>query len=181
MMRWGLTVATVWLLALWLASGSPGVRWQWSDIAGARSGNSSNLEERTLWTCTVRTGRLWIARYRASRPETLFHLDLGGTHFERRSYHLRMWPDWKRAPWSTPLASAASPNDAAYTWDGLHIFVPLWIPPLLTGIPAAVLWRRRLRQRRRDRAGECLRCGYKLAELPVEKASGKATCPECGT
>ena len=47
---------------------------------------------------------------------------------------------------------------------------PLWIPFVLLGIPAAILWRL---DRRRSTAGAC-RCGYDL----TGNTSGR--CPECG-
>ncbi|HZW08668.1 MAG TPA: hypothetical protein VFF69_02085 [Phycisphaerales bacterium] len=54
-------------------------------------------------------------------------------------------------------------------WPG--IILPLWLPALATGVPAAVMWRRALR----PSAGLCPRCRYARRGLPEN-----APCPECG-
>jgi hypothetical protein len=44
----------------------------------------------------------------------------------------------------------------------------------MSSIPGILNLRRRLRERRRARAGQCLRCGYELRGNPSDR------CPECG-
>ncbi len=54
--------------------------------------------------------------------------------------------------------------------DG-YLFIPLWIPFVLIGLPTAWLW---WRDRRRVAAGGCAACGYDL----TGNVSGR--CLECG-
>lgn len=49
--------------------------------------------------------------------------------------------------------------------------LPLWIPLVVIGVPAGLLW---WRGYRRPRRGHCPRCGYDL----TGNVSGR--CPECG-
>ena len=63
------------------------------------------------------------------------------------------------------------------SWSSLgrpnrHLFVPMWLPLLLVGVPTALLW---WRDRRRFPPGYCQHCGYNL----TGNVSGR--CPECGT
>lgn len=55
------------------------------------------------------------------------------------------------------------------------LYVPFWIPALLTGAVAAMAWRLDALARRRARHGLCPKCHYDRAGL----AAG-AVCPECG-
>jgi hypothetical protein len=58
-------------------------------------------------------------------------------------------------------------------WDRSvqHVYIPLWIPCLVVGSAAALLWWRD----RRLPTGHCQKCGYNL----TGNVSG--VCPECGT
>ena len=54
--------------------------------------------------------------------------------------------------------------------DVQTVYVPLWIPLLLLGLPTAILWHRD----RRPPKGHCQNCGYGLT------ANDSGVCPECG-
>lgn len=198
-MRWALTIVTLLLVALWLASGFPGVRWHWPDAggkAGARQGSSGLVfgparptEGRTLWTVIIDRGQVQVARYHSVMPEVSFRIDLERRVYWSPSHCWFTWPEWSVSDdeitgvrgyivGDTRTGVKITPIPSTPT---LAVSLPLWIPPLLTAIPAAFLWRGRLRFLRRRRAGECLRCGYALAGLPVDETGGKPTCPECGT
>jgi hypothetical protein len=53
------------------------------------------------------------------------------------------------------------------------VYVPGWMPVVLLGVLPTAWVGRRLRSRRRRRAGLCSRCGYDLRATPDR-------CPECG-
>ena len=55
------------------------------------------------------------------------------------------------------------------------LFLPLWIPILMTVLPTALAWRLDTLARRRAAAGKCVKCGYDLSGLTTG-----AACPECG-
>ncbi len=55
------------------------------------------------------------------------------------------------------------------------LYIPLWIPTLLTLIVTGFAWRPELIARRRAMFGKCVKCGYARNGL----APG-AVCPECG-
>jgi len=68
-------------------------------------------------------------------------------------------------------------------WEGAGIIVeagpstlilfPIWMPTLLSGLPALLIEGRYLRHRRRLARGLCVSCGYDLRASP-------GRCPECG-
>jgi hypothetical protein len=77
----------------------------------------------------------------------------------------------------------ASDPRSQWTWRfydlgliGKYVFLPLWIPAVLAGFPAALLWVKDTRMRHRDRAGHCVTCGYDRKGLPDDRS-----CPECGS
>src|SRR5436190_10046051 len=57
-----------------------------------------------------------------------------------------------------------------------NVIIPLWIPLLLVGPAAAMLWVADRRATRRAAKGRCASCGYDRAGLAVG-----VKCPECGT
>jgi hypothetical protein len=54
--------------------------------------------------------------------------------------------------------------------------VPLWVPLVIAGGPAAALWRADIQRARRARPGHCPSCGYDRSGLTAD-----SPCPECGT
>jgi hypothetical protein len=92
------------------------------------------------------------------------------------------WPKWSGFDHNAAAKAVAVSGNGMLISGGAEFSasLPLWIPPLLTGIPAALLWRGRLRLSRRRRAGACLRCGYDLRGLPADDENGQTACPECG-
>jgi hypothetical protein len=84
-----------------------------------------------------------------------------------RASKLWMWDQhWQ---W-TPFFRLLSSNPLTF-----HTVIPLWCPPVLTALPASLLWRARVRVRSRRRAGQCPTCGYDRHGLAAEHP-----CPECG-
>lgn len=86
-------------------------------------------------------------------------LNAGGTH------RVRFWPpdgkfieDWK--------------GTVGTTW---RVQVPLWMPLVVTAIPAAFVVRGEVKRRRAIRNGACPTCGYSREGLEPD-----AACPECG-
>lgn len=76
------------------------------------------------------------------------------------------WPEFN--PWpSGPILSRQ------WEFDRTGCIFPTWSAFLAAGIPTGLLW---WWDRRRPRAGMCVKCGYDLAGLPAG-----AACPECGT
>jgi hypothetical protein len=73
----------------------------------------------------------------------------------------RLWFDYEPEP----------PAGLVLWW----VQIPLWVPCLLIGAPAVLLWRIDAK-RRLAAPGRCVRCGYDRAGL-----SKDTTCPECGT
>jgi hypothetical protein len=97
----------------------------------------------------------------------------GGLVLEPCTYWHTGWGfpkfSWAMAPWTCGFLSYFRPT------TGTFYGVTLLYPVLLTGVPAAALWRRDIRERRRARAGSCLACGYDRRGLAAD-----AKCPECG-
>src|SRR5262245_48095145 len=62
-----------------------------------------------------------------------------------------------------------------FQWANRRYMMPLWIPLVLTALPAGLLWRVEIGARRRGRAGKCTSCGYDRGGL-----GAGALCPECG-
>ena len=79
-------------------------------------------------------------------------------------YRSITWKDWY------PRYSTSPTRNHPGVWS-LDVRIPFWVFVLLTGIPAAFLFRR---DRKRQLAGHCGICGYDL----FGNTSGK--CPECG-
>lgn len=79
-------------------------------------------------------------------------------------YRRYTWRNWYPRYSTRPI-----PNHPG-VWS-LYVQIPLWIFVMLTGIPAAYLFRR---DRNRRLPGHCRGCGYDL----FGNTSGK--CPECG-
>ena len=59
--------------------------------------------------------------------------------------------------------------------DAWYARVSLWLPCLLTALPAGFLWHRHRRALRAARIGLCPHCRYSRAGLADD-----AACPECG-
>lgn len=55
-----------------------------------------------------------------------------------------------------------------------QVYFPTWLPPIVFGILPALSLHRWRRRRRRAHRGQCLRCGYDLAQNVT------GVCPECG-
>lgn len=53
------------------------------------------------------------------------------------------------------------------------LYIPLWMPMILFGWSAWILYRPISSRRRRQRAGLCVKCGYSLTGLTEPR------CPEC--
>ena len=96
-------------------------------------------------------------------------LDWGEFERKRRGFVINVaydniseaWTAWTRDYWRPKWASLGGQN---------LIYLPLWIPFILVGIPTAWLWRL---DRRRPAPGHC-RCGYDLT------GNRTGRCPECG-
>jgi hypothetical protein len=58
----------------------------------------------------------------------------------------------------------------------LQIFIPLWIPTVVSAIVTALGWRLDTLARRRARLNLCPKCNYDRAGLAAD-----AKCPECGS
>lgn len=89
-----------------------------------------------------------------------FSLNAGGTRY------VRLWPpdgkfieDWR--------------GTVGTTW---RVQIPLWMPLVVTALPAAFALRSEVRRRRAIRHGACPTCGYSRIGLEPDTA-----CPECGT
>ena len=54
-----------------------------------------------------------------------------------------------------------------------HVYMPLWVPLLISGILPAYALLPVHRRRKRKKLGLCLKCGYDLR-------GSKERCPECG-
>lgn len=95
----------------------------------------------------------------------------------------RPMPIWRKIPPGAPPTYASWDALATnwyvygrwphmqYTTGTWGFVLPLWIPLLLSGGPAGLLW---WLDSRRPRRGRCVNCGYDL----TGNVSG--TCPECG-
>jgi len=82
-----------------------------------------------------------------------------------------VYPTWQElAAWWGDYGSL--PTLGVESTGSFFVYLPLWIPFVLIGLPTAWLWRR---DRRRPRPGCCAACGYDL----TGNVSGR--CPECGT
>jgi hypothetical protein len=60
-------------------------------------------------------------------------------------------------------------------WTNRWVWIPLWMPLVISLGVTAAAWRLEVLARRRARVGKCAACGYDRAGL---KAG--AVCPECG-
>lgn len=152
MRRWTLTVVTVLLLGVWLASGRWIVGWFSSPSAGGRQIG-----------VTFISGGVGFQYCSPPSSASGFHV------FERRTgpmlpaYHLSWVPFWNRYG---PLGVTT-------------FFLPLWVPVLLAAGGSAMAWRRHRFAGRLER-GECPACGYDLSGLPTGDETTRPTCPECG-
>lgn len=120
-----------------------------------------------LWLLT------WIAAFEVFLGHWVVAVDLGKTAIGvyTRTFdpdiHARFLSQVVRPDWFTWW-----PRLIKSQW-GTAIFVPLWIPAILFGLPGAYGW---LRYRRVHKVGTlCKTCGYDLRGLPHNR------CPECGT
>lgn len=112
----------------------------------------------------------WDVVYITSgRAQHRIGLKLGRLYYNRRGNSSVRWrPGWHRLPreghlqWKPRWHWSAGP--------GL-IYIPLWMPFVLVGVPTGLLWWRDLRVP----PGHCPNCGYDL----TGNVSG--VCPECGT
>ena len=88
-----------------------------------------------------------------------FSLNAGGTRY------VRVWPtDGKFIEdWGGTVGT---------TW---RVQIPLWMPLIVTAVPAAFAVRGEVRRRRAIRHGACPKCGYSRAGLEPG-----TPCPECG-
>lgn len=155
MLRWTLTIATVLLVGVWLASG----RWLagWSSAVGKGGGQTS----------------VWLT----SGGVNVVHLSGGlgtagpsGVHFVERTAQPPTMPGY----WLEWLPSRRTYGSRVYT-----AFCPLWIPALLPLGGSLAAWRGHARRRRLERGG-CAACGYDLRGLRADEEGGKPICPECG-
>lgn len=86
-------------------------------------------------------------------------LNGGGTRY------IRLWPPDGKFIESWPLTIGTT----------YRVQIPLWMPLVVTAVPAAFAIRGEVRRRRANRLGACPKCGY--SRLGLELA---APCPECG-
>lgn len=151
--RWVLTVVTVLLLAVWLASGRWEVGWTFKD---GRKGITPGADQ----------GRFFLFRGTGFGPREGFWIRdrTDPAHAANGPYRMQWLPAVESGSWPSIGASH-------------HIiYVPLYMPAALTGSLAYLAWRW---PRRRDRGGVCKKCGYDLRGLNGD-GCGKPICPECG-
>lgn len=123
---------------------------------------------RSRWTVGLAPGRSFVLWKTPKQLEDVFmaHRSRGPArvvYFDRHGFYAAS----EGAPYQ--VFSARAPRWAAIALLGALPFI--W---LASNVPAVFKLPRRLRERRRARAGRCMRCGYDLRGCP----SGR--CPECG-
>jgi len=109
----------------------------------------------------------WQVFYRTSGlPQHIVGLKLG------RLYYMQVKSSRFRPAWHTIPREGYLQWKPEWHWSGGpgHIYIPLWIPFVLVGLPTGLLWWRDLRVP----PGHCPNCGYDL----TGNVSG--VCPECG-
>ena len=149
-------VAGVWGVSYWYSLGV--VHWSPSDVGGMD-------RERSVYSVNgaIRIIRIAEAdfRYGPLKP---------GWRLVCSSFYPQFTVGGSRSLWFSRerLVTPSRPHDS--------LWVPLWFPTLLSLILPAV-WLHRFRsERRKQREGLCLVCGYDLrAHAPGQ------VCPECGT
>lgn len=108
-----------------------------------------------------------VAYYGASRKAPC--IVLRGLMFEAwnggGTRYVRFWPPDGKFIEHWPVATGS-------TW---RVQLPLWMPLVVTSVPAAFAFRGEVRHRRAVRRGTCRKCGYSRAGLELA-----APCPECG-
>lgn len=144
-LKWVGTTLCMMIVAAWIASGAYWIHVETGD-----------------WLTSLGDGSLRFVRgLPATPPEVERQFDIG----RRIGSHLRVGS----TPWTFPsLRSWPTAKKMGYL---LVIFLPLWVPLVLVGVPSAILWW----SDRRTPKGHCRSCDYDL----TGNVSG--ICPECGT
>jgi hypothetical protein len=159
--RWGTTSAAVLCLLLYLLPGGWGVavvrEFKCSGPGLQASGADFSVG------LVSGSGELGYDKDPVSRTLP-FSAPPPGPLTTEREWRWRCWTSSFRA---TPLLPSVSRA------NGLSVVVPLWIPAILLGAWAGLLWRAHLSSGDRWR---CAWCGYDRRGLAAD-----AACPECGT
>ena len=109
--------------------------------------------------CIVLRGLMFEAWNGGAYYRPGFSRNGGGTRY------VRFWPPDGKFVEHWPVATGS-------TW---RVQLPLWMPLVVTSVPAAFAFRGEVRHRRAVRRGTCQKCGYSRAGLDAA-----APCPECG-
>lgn len=124
-----------------------------------------------LWV----TSTVWYVGWRTSDDRLRVHVAYGSVGLARSTVLQKAEPvktHWVAAQMSQPNFWWVSTGGDAFEW---WVWVPLWMPLVVSLGVTAAAWRLEVLARRRARVGKCASCGYDRAGL---KAG--AVCPECG-
>ena len=88
---------------------------------------------------------------------------------DTRARSVGMSTSYWRMTWPLPLRWGIGPDTVRW-WQ-----ISMWLPFLLTALPAGFLWHRHRRTLIAERVGVCPYCRYPRAGLAAD-----APCPECG-
>jgi hypothetical protein len=114
--------------------------------------------------------RIWFAQWNAQFIVSDGTAPFGVLGKPPRFGHVHFRPALRGPTWWFDYEHSSGPLGSV-----TQLVIPLWAPLLLTGAPAAWMWRCRLILARRRRRGGCPGCGYDL-----RATSPGLPCPECG-
>jgi len=161
-----------WRRSLWME----GTRWR-----------SEPQYDQTICSIDCRNGRVCISREWQNYSRNSFDSNRYGVGWK--------WKGWtiQNSDGNAPISLSWIPihwnvehHRYSYSaYDNRDISIACWLViPLVAAWPMTSITlnlRRRIRRRRRERAGCCIKCGYDLHATPSPGGPTLSRCPECGT